>query len=555
MAEGVGHDHIEAVGPRTARTSIFRMQAGLSTQFEIHDKQQLEIRFSYSLRGTGAERYTVDTFFFFPRNIGVGPSTYSKSQFYQDVTPLMRLDADPIPLERLADPKDQASPLSRVHAALDQFRTSRRPPDSSSLMVHIKLYAYLFTVGVRSELRRLLRQVRASAGESSERRRRFRDEDLPEALGRIRRALWAYRSCRGALWPFERMAHRSLREALRSSDEYMSLFLEERLANFLDALRAVPAALDGEAFVTACRLQLVRLARDESNYRRTYGYATLSERSLTQGEYFTYRASLLKKTVQQALYLAPRSLAQDRFAANAAAVVGAALAAIWALATQLPQTITDLPWSTKFWFFGGAVVAYVLKDRIKAYVGTRLAGQMRRYDHVSALTGESLKPVGLSVLRARLREVMRFIRSHEVPPEFLGLRLDGRTVHGAERPDEEVIHYRKVIDVSTSSEHERLQEGYWVRDSMRLNVRHFLVRLDDPLDTVSYFDPSRATFETAQLPKVYHMNVVARIVRESAGTPVVERLERWRVVLDKGGIVRVDSGKARTIRHDAPSAN
>ena len=39
---------------------------------EIHDRQQLEIRFSYALGGESKEqRYEVDTYFFIPRNVGV----------------------------------------------------------------------------------------------------------------------------------------------------------------------------------------------------------------------------------------------------------------------------------------------------------------------------------------------------------------------------------------------------------------------------------------------------------------------------------------------------
>jgi hypothetical protein len=249
--------------------------------------------------------------------------------------------------------------------------------------------------------------------------------------------------------------------------------------------------------------------------------------------------SLLKKTVHNALYLEARSIeSDDVFLRNAIAATGAALAAIWALATQLPTTLAGLPASTKLLVFGGAVLAYVLKDRIKAVTNDVLSTRLRKFDHKSWLHGPTMALLGLGDLRIRAREVMRFLTPGEVPPEITRLRLARRTVRRAERMTEEVIHYRKEITAVVDDEHV-VPEGYSLRDILRLNVRHFLVRLDDPVDRHRFFDPQTGTFATAQLPKVYHLNLVLAVGRgeEDAEPPALEHL---RVVLDKQGIVRVE---------------
>ncbi len=300
-----------------------------------------------------------------------------------------------------------------------------------------------------------------------------------------------------------------------------------------------PGASDGSGLACRVGLRLRALAEEEAAYRRRYGYLTLTEGGLAAGEYFTYRASLLKKTVQQALYLNPRQSESDRFTRNAVGAVGAALAAIWALAAQLPATLAAASGTTKLLVFVLPVLAYVLKDRIKAVTNESLSKWLRRYDHVSSLEGESLAVFGLGMLRARFAEAMRFVTSADVPEDIMALRLTGRTVPNAEAANEEVIEYRKVIDVSAKDD-APFPEGYRVRDSLRLNVRHFLVRLDDPLDRVAYYDASRGTFAAAELPKVYHVKVFANIRRADKDGSDDPRIERLRVVLNKDGIVRVD---------------
>lgn len=529
--------------PAAEATASTLRKAGLGVQLEVHDRHQLEARFSYALgAGEGAQRYTVDAYFFVPRNVGVNRQNFSREQFYADVTALMRLDAARLPLQQLADPTCPASPLRRVAEALESFRSSPRPPSAQPVVVHVKLYAYLFTQAAKSELGKLSKLLKD--------RSRAGPPDWPAieaaaeaALARLREGLWAYRRMRSGFWPFERVTHESLAEALRAADEYMSLYLEERLTLFATGLDRVAGRLDGTGALARLRLRLAALAEEETTHRRRYGYLVCAP-GADRGEYFTYRSSLLKKAVQQALYLDLREVKRDTYLRNAVGALGAALAAIWALATQLPATLAAVDGQTKMVFFAAAVLAYVLKDRIKAVTNEYLTARLRRYDHTSWLYGESLGMIGLGMLRARLREAMRFQKGSEVPPDVARMRVTGRTVQNAELHGEEVIHYRKTVEIGTHDPAERLPEGYWVRDILRLNVRHFLTRLDDPIDHVAFFDPDRRAFRSADLPKVYHLNLVLRITRENAAGEGQERFEHLRVVLNKDGIVRASLAAA-----------
>ncbi len=505
-----------------------------ATQFEIHERQQLEVRFNYALGSeTGPQRYTIDAFLFVPRNVGVNRGNYDRAEFYSDVTPLVRLDAAPMPLTRLADPSHPDSPLSRLERARQEFCASAHPPPSKPLAVPVKLYAYLFTIGARAELTRLGRLAAEAAPEL--------EVELSAALGRMRDALWAYRRVRASFWAFEAVCHPDFAEELRASDEYMSLFVDERLTRFVDAVAAEPALRDGTGRAVRCRLLAAGLAREEARYRQKYGYLTLEAAGGGAGEYFAYRSGLLKKAVQSALYLDMREVKVDTFVRNAVGAVAAALAAIWAtaLAMTLPGSFADLPSRTKWALFAAAVGAYVLKDRIKAVTNEFLVPRLRQFDHTRWLGGEALAAVGLGMLNARLRERMRFVHETDVPQDILAARRSRRTVRNALALTEEVIHYRKVLETS-SEEEAPLPRGYWVRDILRLNVRHFLTRLDEPLDPVEYFDLGQDAFAHAKLPKVYHLNMVLKTTRETA-TTVQERTETIKVLLNKEGLVRVEA--------------
>jgi hypothetical protein len=517
---------------------------------EIHDRQQLEIRFDHEIGdGPRTQIYRMDAYLFVPRNVGVSRANYSRDQFYGDVTALMRIDAAPIPLGELASVDCRASPLRELAHALEALRSQPRPPPSRPIVVHVKLYAYLFTKAVDAEAR-ALREVIAIAARSprGSRERASLEGDTAAALGRMRGALWAFRSLRGSFWAFEELCHHSLAQALRNADEFMSLHLEERLAPLALLLDEEAGLVDGKGVAARVRLSLTTLADEEARYREKYGYVSLAGSTLARAEYFNYHVSLLKKAVHGALYLDVRASGGDAFLRNAVGAVGASLAAIWALAAQAPIAVMSLSGGTKAVVFLAAVLAYVLKDRIKALTNELLLRRLRKYDHASHLTAESLAAMGLGMLRIRVREAMSFKKSDELPPEVRDLRLSRRTVRQAEAATEEVIHYRKELVVGRRAGEEHIPEGFRVRDILRLNVRHFLVRLDDPLDEVAFLDRERGTFKTAQVPKVYHVNIVVRSERASASGHDEVRYDRLRLVLDKNGIVRVEDVESRRAR-------
>lgn len=552
-------------GPRVKRG----VRKGLVVQGEVHDRLQFELRFNYPVGEPGRWRFDVDAYFFVPRNVRLNRANYSREQFYSDFTAYMRVDASPLPLEQLADEANPASPLHQMVEVLRRLRTSERVP-TRPVQVHARLFAHLFVSAMKSELRRWEKRLqRRLRSETIDRRGRGnslfpRPVDAPiapvdpdgrleamleEMLKRVARTLRRYREVRAGWWPFERLCHQSVPLAMRAADEYMSLALEERLAVLA---RAAESARDGTGFVARVQLRVRELARQEAEYRERYGYLVLDGRALSEdslalrarrsapaGEHFTWRASALKKNVQQALYLDLRGSRADTFVRNAVASTGAALAAIWALATQVPTQLAGLPTQTRFLLFSGAVLAYVLKDRIKNLTGEYLLKRARVFDHSSVVHGPTLVEMGLGDLDARTAEAVRFVDRDSLPEEIRERRVDDDPRRVGPNP-EEVIHYRKRLEVDSEGAR-ALPEGYRIRDILRVNVRHFLLRLDDPKDRVTYFDVGRGWFDEKDLPRVYHVHVLMRVRQLGPGGVAAEELAHLRLVLDKDGIVRAEA--------------
>jgi hypothetical protein len=134
-----------------------------------------------------------------------------------------------------------------------------------------------------------------------------------------------------------------------------------------------------------------------------------------------------------------------------------------------------------------------------------------------------------------VQERVRFMELDDVPAEVLALRVANRTVRGAELGAEGVLLYRRRVALSTEKG-VALPQGMGLRQIIRLNLRHFLVRLDEPRHEECHYSPRDERFRRFGLPKVYHINLIARVV--SGRNPVAQR---WRVVLNKEGIVRMET--------------
>ncbi len=516
--------------------------AGLSRPNVImRDRRQVEVRQAYPLPSRGeTTNYTLDLFLFLPRTMGVNPATYPKADFYTDTHVYMRLDAPGRTVAELADLKaDQRSPLAQVHATLPRLLEARAP-QTEPLVSLCQLHAHELSEAVVASFSAAARSVRDGDFGSPD----AFEKHVQKLLVDSELSLVALRQVRAEAEAFGPLCHPGLQRALEFSEEYFSAVLDEQVALLSEAVRDSATLRDGSGTAVRVLLHLAAFAVEESKLRLEAGYAVPWD---DQREYFAYRLGLLKKELQQALYLNTRELKGDNYIRNSAAMVAAGLAATWAFVTQANMQLGQVTTGTQYALLGSAVGAYMLKDRIKEWTRDYLLRRVKLDDYSRAVVPETLARFGLHGVGGRARERMRFVKPDDVEPEVRALRLFHRSVMGTGVELEEVIHYRRRLTLSATDK-ATVPPGFGIREILRLNTHALTRRLDDPLDEVTFYDAPNGRFRRDSLPKVYHANLVVKVAADHAP---LHWVSRSRLVLNQDGLVRVEPVVTRTAVHHA----
>jgi hypothetical protein len=506
------------------------------------DRRTLELRQFFPLPHAAGEERVYDThiWFYFPRGFGITPTTWNYDGFYRDVNVYMRLHAPRLQLKDLADLEHPTSPASVLRRALPAL-LEERAPSSQSLDVLAKTLGAELADAASSAARSYAERLRAATPEAT----RYLEAELLALCSDVLRALAAVRRLRAKARAYRTVAPSALIPALAFAEEYASAVVDERLAELADLVDTLPALRDGAGTAVRLRLILARTAEEVVRRRVEQGFPTPSGDT---PEYFTYRHGLLKKEMQRALYVDTRASTRDPFFRNSAAMVAAGLAATWATLAQIPIMSGGLTTGQSAVFIAAAVGAYILKDRIKEWVRGALSKKLLRFDHDRHIVGEALAPAGLGSFGGRAQERVRWIENaDDVPRDVASIRAKHRTVRGVTPELENVLEYQRIVRFTCGEN--PVPEGFGVQELFRLSLDEILKRLDDPVDEVAYFDHRSATFRHADMPKVYHLNLIARSTDTATGAVTSAR---WRVVVNQQGIVHIDPVVLR--RQSAPSA-
>jgi hypothetical protein len=508
--------------------------AATALNLTAHDHEQIEVQHTHDLLPRSRARpLDLEMFFFIPRNVGVSAENYPRDEFYGDLTHYMRLDLPDLSLQELADDQRGRSPLVALREQLDALsRGAQRVPP---IAVEVKLFGHIFTEATRDRTTVLVEQLAQLPDRPLEDRWRFVDEVdrfATEALA----ALGALRRAERRVEPFGHGFR--VMTVFRTTDEYASLFLDGALALLAETAREEPRLYDGSGFVARFAQVLARHAEVESRYRRRAGYLNLDLRA-GGSEYFAYRQSFLKKAVQQALYAESGRIKDDQFIRNAASMIGASMAAVWALVAELPKNVAHLSPIAQSALVAAPIIIYVAKDRIKELTRDWISRRIRGYDNRVQIQAGALAEAGLGRVSGIIEESTSFRKASGVPEEVMRMRTALRTVRNVDASEESVLHYHRRLELAISDEG-TAAPGLAFRQILRFNLRHFFTRLDEPEQHESHYAVDEARFVRVALPKVYHLNLIVRV--RSGGRRIL--LKRWRVVLNKAGIVRLEPALA-----------
>lgn len=134
---------------------------------EIHfrDKWQFELKSEFfPLPNHAKSEYTQEFYIFIPNSLQVNAETYSKEEFYQAQTSLIRFKTPEITLKELLNPLNLNSPLIKLKELLKLDLQSIKTLATAEW--ELKLFANIFRSSLRRELYQLMQRLEKANSEN-----------------------------------------------------------------------------------------------------------------------------------------------------------------------------------------------------------------------------------------------------------------------------------------------------------------------------------------------------------------------------------------------------
>lgn len=476
-------------------------------KIQFRDKWQFELKSEFFPQSARFESiYTQEFYFFVPNALQINKETYSKEDFYSDLTNFIRYKTPSYSLKELVDPLLESGPMTRL----------MKLEEDEEVITELKLLGNIF----RSSLRDNIEEILVS-GKNNQEMILALSHDAKEV-----RAAFA------ALGNYLVKVHPSdeVKAAVSYTDEFMSNALDYFVTGLLQELRN-KGDIDAKSDAALCSLLL-----EETERRDAYYHLSLKpDEPLSHDEVVLYRMGLLKKYVMDALEL---PVGRSSFKELYGTVISSLSAGI-AMLVYLLLFVWQGQWfvinSEPFIIL--TVVAYILKDRLKD--GLKSLSYERATHFFSDYSTKIYSP-NEKLIIGELREFFTFIRENALPEELERIRnTEFHSVVEGFKRKEQVIFFKRDVKIygHRDTSKKRLQALSIV---LRYNIRDFIEKASDPYHTYRTLDPvTKAVYET-RLPKVYHLNVIMKNFYRDEENCKVEELSKFRIILDKDGIKEID---------------
>jgi hypothetical protein len=569
-----------AVAPADAaaeaeRVAKKKLAKAIKSTVTVHDRTQIETVFDYSLAsderpkksgeatakraaaapGRADLHYRVEAFLFYPRQFGLDANSYPKERFYNDIRPLIRFREPRLGYKQLLGLKADAprSPLLFLKEYLSLSKQGMLIEPVRNAVDETRLFACSF---VSCYLRNLDR-VRKKFSKLQKRHAPADDPEVALAFARLTRTLEKAHSLaqefRG-LFDLARDVPGDIAEAvhteLRLVDEYCYYRLRDGIAFLLMISEGYRLSGVETPEMVAFQERVNQVLSFHDDHADRHGYLRVRPDSPDDlKERYLHRRGELKRRIWGVLFLEIRTVPLFRIQRQIGAMVAAGMAASWAVIAQfiivrkamLSDNFSSLWGISGFLFLTAAVLAYVIKDRIKeigrGYLGRGIIKKIPDHSERIYYANRQGDPIAIGAVK----ETAQFLKLGEIPGAVGALRQ--RLAVGDALEDEaidHVLHYSKDISLSSST---RILNRYPLRavhDILRFNIDACLPRLGEPTRVISIAERD-GSIAAVPFPKVYYLDMALRYSRLGAkGDPDEMAVEYFRMVLDKNGLQRVE---------------
>jgi hypothetical protein len=489
-------------------------EADPPVEWRIHDRTHIEFAIDYPLE-RGPQAHTWEAYFFLPESFRLYEGTYDKKDIYEDLWSYVRFAVPQVPFFTLAA-LSEGSPLARTKAALAACAGKDGGSEEAAEAVRrLRLFACLARASGLAAMREVERTAVADRAAG------------PSYVATCTAVAGAFRAVMDEA--FASGLPDNVATAARWADEDISLVLETFCASLGVNLEA--RSHDHPALGEAAE-QIAAYAVKEARHRRDRGYDSVGSSAADERrtEHFEFRRHMLKRFTASVLWLSLEVRQAATWVMHALYALAAAAAMAFALAASLTTSA-----SASFLRYAlPIVVAYAVKDRMKALLQTAFSGFIeRRFPDRKwqILDKERQQRIG------DVHERAGFLPFRKLPAEVLAKRRLTRA-HALEeqaRP-ERVLWHQKTLTTGTGAQRVDAADFSMLTEIFRLNLRRWLDHTDDPNRKIVFADPEDALVYQVTTRRVYNINVVYRLRAGDADAP----WHRIRVVVSRKGIERIE---------------
>ncbi len=452
----------------------------------------------------------------------INSQTYSKDEFYQAQTSLIRFKTPEISFLDLLKPTNSFSPLIKLQELAVSLSTA---VDSTAVEGELKLFANIF----RSSLRRqvypiMLRLENANSDETY----MTCKKEIEELFAQMDAVLLKYEEVKAQFLTYPHWQNSQY--IFEYVEDILSIFINTAAARLLKKVRSKhhPSLQDVDKQIT------VILLEEKRNREEHLKEPSQLSKDVMHNEAILFQSGMLNKFMLDALLLkTDRQVIVEKyqgwigsFAAGVAMIIYLSLF-IWQGSLFV---INSLPFVI-FWVF-----IYVLKDRLKEELKNLSFKHVFRW--FPDYTTEILSPSGDESL-GKMHDSFGFIKESQVPNDIWTQRNKGfQTYLDMIKLPEQVIYYKKKIDLHANHTAKRLAA---LNIIFRFDIHKFMAKASNAYQPYTTIDSETLDLISTQLPKVYHVNIVLKnSYLKPDLSPFVE-LKKFRVVVDKEGIKRIES--------------
>ncbi len=488
-------------------------------EIHIRDRRQFELKSEFlPFPKLKKNRYTQEFYIFIPNALQVNEDSYSKANFYGDQTNLIRYKTPEFKLKELYDETNKKSPLIRLNQM--SLRTIKKDK-IKEIEYELKLLGNICRSSIRENINFLIKKQDKKGDKSYLKE----VKNFCHELIKFRKSYFKMQNkfLKNSTTP-------NLQSHFLYVDEFISNTIDYYLTGFIEHLQNL--YLSNFQEITQ---NLFEIIANEKKHREEFlKEPSYLEDDPIKSEFILYRSSLLNKFVIDALLLNTARSSILKRLKNIVGAISAGIAMLFFFVLFIWQRsyflINSLP------FILITVFLYILKDRIKESFKSMSYRQFAKW--FSDYDTNIFLPEGKPIF-GKISEYFSFVEEKQLPKEIIQIR--NREFHAVletfKRP-EKIIFYKKTISLY------REKRSYGRRQALniisRFNISKFLKKADNA--TKNYLSVDIKTKELVRnvLPKVYHLNIIMKNTYLGKDLKTHTELKKFRIILDKNGIKRVE---------------